>query len=157
LSRDRSGAKERQRARRGPTTLTREVKTRFEEGCLSSGRILVVEDDAALAELLRVHLANAGYEVVLAEDAVAAGPVLLRQAPKVDLAIVDAQLPYLSGVDLLATMIADTTLPPIPAVLITGHRHLSAHAETLGVPCLLKPFLVDDLLSVVRQVAAHAG
>lgn len=39
---------------------------------MSSGRILVVEDDAALAELLRVHLANAGYEVVLAEDAVAA-------------------------------------------------------------------------------------
>lgn len=144
-------------ARRPDSNRPAKSKTRFKEERLSSGRILIVEDDAALAELLRVHLANAGYEVVLAEeDAVAAGPALLQQAPKVDLAIVDAQLPYLSGVDLVATLIADTTLPPIPAVLITGHRHLSAHAETLGVPCLLKPFLVDDLLSVVRQ-ARHAG
>jgi DNA-binding response OmpR family regulator len=118
------------------------------------GTILVVEDDRALRELLRVHLANAGYDVLVAQDALAAGPVLLRRAGDIDLAIVDAQLPYLSGIELVATMIADSTLPPIPAILITGHEHLVAGAEKLGVPCLLKPFLVDDLLTLVRDSVA---
>lgn len=119
--------------------------------------ILVVEDDRALRELLRVHLANAGYDVLLAPDPVAAGPVLLQRAGEIALAIVDAQLPYMSGIELVATLIADTTLPPIPALLITGHEHLVAGAEKLGVPCLLKPFRVDDLLALVREAVAPSG
>lgn len=115
------------------------------------GTILVVEDDRALRELLRVHLANAGYDVLVAADPVAAGPVLLQRAGEIDLAIVDAQLPYMSGIELVATLIADSTLPPIPAILITGHEHLVAGAEKLGVPCLFKPFLVDELLALVRE------
>lgn len=117
------------------------------------GTILVVEDDRALGELLRVHLANAGYDVVVAADPVAAGPVLLQRVGEIDLAIVDAQLPYMSGIELVATLIADSTLPPIPAILITGHEHLVAGAEKLGVPCLFKPFLVDELLALVRESA----
>lgn len=117
------------------------------------GTILVVEDDRALGELLRVHLANAGYDVLVATDPVAAGPVLLQRVGEIDLAIVDAQLPYMSGIELVATLIADSTLPPIPAILITGHEHLVAGAEKLGVPCLFKPFLVDELLALVRESA----
>ena len=116
--------------------------------------ILVVEDDRALRELLRVHLANAGYDVVVASDAVAAGPVLLQRAGEIDLAIVDAQLPYMSGIELVATLIADTTLPSIPAILITGHEHLVPGAEKLGVPCLFKPFLVDELLALIGECMA---
>lgn len=116
--------------------------------------ILVVEDDRSLRELLRVHLANAGYHVLVAQDPVAAGPLLLQRAGEIDLAIVDAQLPYMSGIELVATLIADTTLPSIPAILITGHEHLVAGAEKLGVPCLLKPFMVDDLLALVRETVA---
>jgi DNA-binding response OmpR family regulator len=118
---------------------------------VGNGTILVVEDDGSLRELLRVHLANAGYEVLLAADAPAAGPALLERGKDIGLAIVDAQLPFMSGVELIATMIADTTLPAIPAVLITGHEHLAAGADRLGVPCLLKPFLVDVLLELVRE------
>lgn len=117
--------------------------------------ILVVENDRSLRELLHVHLTNAGYEVLLAQDAVAAGPLLLGPS-EIDLAIVDAQLPYLSGVELVATLIADTTLPAIAAILIAGHEQLAAGAEHLGVPCLVKPFTVDELLHVVRDTIRPA-
>lgn len=112
--------------------------------------ILVVEADRSLRELLRVHLTNAGHDVLLAEDALAAGPLLLERTRGVDLAIVDAQLPYLGGVELVATMIADTSLPPIPIVLIATHEQRGA--ESLGVPCLYKPFRADQLISLVGQM-----
>src|SRR5689334_14930769 len=113
------------------------------------GRILVVEDDASLRELLRLHLSNAGYEVVLAEDAIAAAPALLKRGRELDLAIIDVELPYLSGIELVAAMVADSTLPAIPAILLTGERHRYRAAEALGVACLAKPFRVDELLALV--------
>jgi DNA-binding response OmpR family regulator len=124
---------------------------------LSGARVLVVEDDASLRELLRVHLVNAGCEVVLAEDAVTAGPVLVGRHAAIDLAIVDAQLPYLGGLELVATMMADTSVPAIPFIVITGHQDLLAKAERLGVPCLLKPFSTDDLLQLVRLALAPSA
>ena len=57
--------------------------------------ILVVDDEAAIRELLKLQLAAAGYEVVLAEDALGAAR-LVREA-KPDLMIVDAHMPYVSG------------------------------------------------------------
>jgi two-component system alkaline phosphatase synthesis response regulator PhoP len=119
--------------------------------------VLVIENDRSLRELLRVHLTNAGYEVLLAADAVAAGPVLLRRAQEVALAIIDAQLPYLSGVELVATLIADSTLPAIPAILVTAPDALPAAAESLGVPCLVKPFAADTLLDLVRTMLEPAS
>jgi DNA-binding NtrC family response regulator len=113
--------------------------------------ILLVEDDAAARELLRIHLANAGYDVVCAADAIEAGRILVRRMNEIALVIADAHLPFFSGIELIATLMADTTLPAIPAVLITGHEHLAPAAERLGVPCLFKPFAVADLLRVVRQ------
>ena len=43
--------------------------------------ILVVDDDEYMRDLLHLHLTNAGYEVLAAEDAVVAGHSLLRQRP----------------------------------------------------------------------------
>lgn len=112
--------------------------------------ILVVENDRSLRELLRLHLANNGYEVLAAADAVAAGPLSLQRGQPIDLAIVDAQLPYLSGVELVATLIADTTLPALPAILIAAPEHVPAAVDSLDVPWLVKPFDVDTLLDLVR-------
>jgi DNA-binding response OmpR family regulator len=91
--------------------------------------ILVIEDDRAVRELLKLHLVNAGYNVLLAEDAVVGGPMLLEQKP--DLLIIDAKLPYLSGIDFVATVTADTTAPCPPVIFITGHEELSLKAHAL--------------------------
>jgi DNA-binding response OmpR family regulator len=46
-----------------------------------AARILVVDDDDSLRELLRMHLSSAGYEVSTAADAIAAGYLVLRSPP----------------------------------------------------------------------------
>lgn len=117
-------------------------------------RILVVDDDKAIRELLCLHLQNQGYEVVEAPDAIVAGKMLLAKAWKIDLVIIDAYMPYLTGIDFTAAVIADTTLPALPIMLITGHEDFAMRADRLDVPCLMKPFTADTLVSMVEKCFA---
>ena len=117
-------------------------------------RILIVDDEPAIRELLRLHLQNEGYEVVEAADAVVAGKMILAKAWRIDLLIVDAQMPYMTGIDFAAAVIADTTLPPVPIILITGRNELAERAGVLGVPCLMKPFTADTLAATVAKTLA---
>ena len=119
-------------------------------------RILVVEDEKPIRELLRLHLENEGYEVVEAADAVVAGKMLLAKAWRIDLLFIDAHMPYMTGIDFAAAVIADTTLPVVPIILITGHNELAERADVLGVPCLLKPFTADTLAAAVGKTLAAA-
>ena len=120
----------------------------------TSATILVVEDDRAVRELLQLHLQNFGYRVVATPDAIVAGHWLLKEPDKFDLVVVDAHLPYFSGLEFVTTIIADTTLPPLPVVLITGHEELANRATILDVPCLVKPFSADDLHRLVSTTLA---
>ena len=111
--------------------------------------VLVIDDERVIRDLLQLHLRNAGYDVVLAADAVEGGKRLLEGG--VHLVVIDAQLPYLSGIEFASTLIADTTLPSLPILMITGDDHLAARAERLGVPCLVKPFSAECFIGLVES------
>lgn len=122
---------------------------------MTGKKVLVVDDDEAIRALLRVHLTNAGYAVLLAEDAVAAGRMIYGSPP--DLLIVDVELPYLNGLEFAATMMADATAPQVPIILITVHDRFVEQAQVLGVECLVKPFYAHELLeSVARTLEKSA-
>lgn len=121
----------------------------------AEAKVLVVEDDESMRELLRLHLGNAGYEVTLAEDAIVAGRKLLACAP--DLIIADVHLPFLNGLEFASILIADTTVPNIPIVLISAHEHYRQHAESIGMTFLLKPILKAQLLETVEKVLSSAN
>jgi DNA-binding response OmpR family regulator len=111
--------------------------------------ILIVDDDASVRELLKLQLVGEGYEVELADDAIVAGRALMRTPP--DLMLVDIAMPYLDGLDFVAALKADTTVPDVPAVFITAREDVAERARTLAVPCLRKPFSFEQLLAVVRR------
>src|SRR5258705_12383967 len=92
--------------------------------------ILVVDDDPAMRELLQLHLSSAGYDVALADDAIAAGRMFLASTP--DLLLIDISMPHMSGLEFVATVFADNTVPIIPVVFITAHQHFAVHAEEMG-------------------------
>jgi DNA-binding response OmpR family regulator len=112
--------------------------------------VLVAESDRALRELLRVHLHNAGYNVILAPDATIAGRALLQSPRVAELLIINAQLPFMSGLDFVSTLIADTSLRFVPTILICGSDEEARRADILGVPCLIAPFSAEQLMSLVR-------
>ncbi len=112
--------------------------------------ILVVDDDESMRALVRLHLSNAGYEVKEAQDAVVAGRMLLEAAP--DLLVIDAEMPYLSGIDLVAALIADASAPSVPILFITAHEEYREKFDNMGVDYLIKPFLAGDLVAAVGRL-----
>src|SRR5689334_21436628 len=83
---------------------------------MMAATILIVEDQPSIAELMELHLRAAGYTVAIAEDAIVAGKMILNARP--DLLLVDVSLPYMTGYDFVATLIADQTIPHIPTIFI---------------------------------------
>ena len=115
-----------------------------------SARILVVEDDASLRDLLRLHLSAAGYEVQVAEDGIAAGYKVLKAPP--DLIITDVQMPNMDGFEFVAALKADKSLPPIPVIFLTSVEDGDQRGRELGaVGYVTKPVRADRLLALVAQ------
>ena len=115
-----------------------------------AARILVVDDDRSLRDLLGLHLRSAGYEVELAEDAIVAGYKVIERAP--DLIVCDVNMPYMDGFEFVGALKADTTLPYIPVIFLTSREDGDLRGNELGaVAYLVKPVRVDALLQVVAR------
>jgi CheY-like chemotaxis protein len=112
--------------------------------------ILVVDDDESLRELLSLHLSAAGYEVLVAADAIAAGYMVLRAPP--DLIITDVNMPHMDGFEFIAALRSDTALPRIPVIFLTSSEDDDNRSRQLGaVGYVTKPVLADRLLSLVAK------
>jgi CheY-like chemotaxis protein len=112
--------------------------------------ILIVDDDESIRDLLRLHLSAAGYEVHVAEDAIAAGYLVLRSPP--DLIISDVHMPHMDGFEFIAALKADNTLPNIPVIFLTSHDEGDDRGKQLGaVGYVTKPVRADRLLALVAQ------
>jgi len=115
-------------------------------------KILVVEDDESLRELLRMHLASAGYEVSTASDGISAGYQVLKNPP--DLILSDVNMPHMDGFEFIAALKADKTLPEIPVIFLTSVEDGDQRGKELGaVGYLIKPVRADRLLELVARHA----
>lgn len=113
-------------------------------------RILVVDDDEGIRDLLRLHLTSAGYEVQVAADAIAAGYIVLQAPP--DLIITDVNMPHMDGFEFVAALKADTSLPRIPVIFLTSVEDGDSRSRELGaVGYVTKPVRADRLLSLVAR------
>ena len=123
------------------------------------GRILVVDDEASVGNMMAETLRSAGYEVVLYNDAVAAWDYIESRSQELDLVVTDQTMPRLSGLELSARVKRIPAAPPV--VLVTGYQD-TARARAVGVEhVLLKPFSLAELLNVAREMTtdrrARAG
>jgi two-component system NtrC family response regulator len=118
-------------------------------------RILVIDDDKSLREVVRFILAEGGHEVLTAADG-AEG--LERLADEPDLVLSDIRMPKLDGMELLRRL-RETAAPVPPVIMLTAHGTVeqAVAAMKLGAfTYLLKPFPRDELLLSVEQ-ALHAS
>ena len=116
-------------------------------------RILVVDDNACLADVVRRVLERDGHEVRVAVTGLEGARRYREQAA--DLAIVDIHMPEMDGLELLVQFRA--IAPEMPVIVMsggvqTGGLNLLADARLLGAfATLAKPFSVDELLAVVAR------
>lgn len=115
-----------------------------------AARILVVDDERSMRELLEIVLRREGHEVLLAENGRSAISILEQQA--VDLLISDIRMPDMSGVEVLRA--AKSADPDVVGIMITAHASTETAVEALRLGALdyvSKPFSVDELKIRVRQ------
>ena len=113
-------------------------------------RILVVDDERSMRELLAIVLRREGYEVLLAENGRAAIEMLEREP--VDLLISDIKMPDVSGVDVLRA--AKRVDQDILGIMITAFASTDTAVEAMRLGAcdyLSKPFDVDLLKMKVRE------
>lgn len=116
-------------------------------------RVLVVEDEAAIAELVALHLRHAGYEVDLAGDAASALESAAGVLP--DLVVLDWMLPGQSGLQLAKIWRAQERTKLLPIIMLTARaeeRDKLAGLDGGADDYLTKPFSPKELLARVRAV-----
>ncbi len=118
---------------------------------MPSGRILIVDDDRNLVEVLKVRIESAGYEVVAAVNEGVAREAAKGQAA-LDLAIIDLQLEQSNGIELMKEL--HLFLPDMPALILTGHGSIESAVEAMkqgAYSYITKPFNAQDLLLQIEK------
>ncbi len=114
-----------------------------------SQRILIVEDQADVAELIEVVLKGEGYKVAIARDG--AQGLMLSRDWNPDLILMDVMLPGVDGGTLIARLRDEAETSDIPIVAMSASSTLRDRSEELEADALLsKPFDVDALLVQVQ-------
>ena len=117
-----------------------------------SGRVLVVDDDKVVRQLIKVNLELEGFEVVTAADGVECLDVVHGVRP--DLVTLDVVMPRLDGLRTAARLRSDPRTRHIPVAIVSGRSQL--HGDDGREPevdaQLAKPFEPAELVRMVRQL-----
>ena len=128
-------------------------------GSKTSGgaRVLVVEDEPDIRELVQMTLSAAGYDAV----AVADGPAALQQARELapDLVVLDLGLPGMEGSEVLGRLRIDRATREVPVIVLTARLDAGSEREVMALGAsefLVKPFKRQELVERVDALlAAH--
>ena len=120
-------------------------------------RLLLVDDEARLTELLKMELEVEGYEVDVAADG-ATGLIRARTEPSPDLIVLDWNLPDFSGVDICQRIRSSAITTPI--LMLTGHDDVADRVTALDAGVddyLVKPFSIEELMARLRAMQRRAS
>ena len=121
----------------------------------SGKRVLVIEDEPGIRELLTDALQSDGYAVTATESALGAATLVRRLLPRVIL--LDLGLPYRSGGVLLQELKSDPETAPIPVLIVSALTDmLTPDRRAMASGVIAKPFSPDTLLDAVRSACDSA-
>jgi len=115
--------------------------------------LLIAEDELEVRTMLKTFLEGLGYEVLVAQDGQEALHVFSAHQDRIDLVILDAVMPRLSGPKVYGQMRA--IRPTLPCILLTGYSDETIKKyseEGLEIPVLRKPVTFEELGKKIRDV-----
>ena len=116
-------------------------------------RVLIVEDEKALAEILEYNFKKEGYSVDTASDGEIALDKIIFKAP--DLVILDWMLPKLSGIELCKKVRSNKKIKNIPIIMLTARGEEEDRLKGLEMGAddyVTKPFSINELLARAKAV-----
>ncbi len=120
---------------------------------MMSAKILIVEDEPAIQELLAFNVMQAGFQALRAEDAESAWEQIRNHAP--DMILLDWMLPNTSGVVLAKQLRAEPRTRDIPIIMLTARgdeRDKILGLESGADDYITKPFSPRELMARIRAV-----
>jgi two-component system phosphate regulon response regulator PhoB len=120
---------------------------------MTTGRLLVVEDEPSIAELISINLRHAGFTVLTAATAEAAREVVDRELP--GLVVLDWMLPDRSGIALCRQWRSESRTRDLPVIMLTARAEEADQVQGLEAGAddyLVKPFSPRTLVARVRAV-----
>ena len=121
-------------------------------------RILVVDDEAHIVQVLTFKLRNAGYDVVTAVDGEEGFEMACQDLP--DLIITDFQMPYMTGLELCKALAEQDSTANIPILMLTA-RGYALDEEDLAIGnikgVLSKPFSPRAVVAQVAELLEAPG
>lgn len=124
---------------------------------MSSGKILVVDDDPEVRMATRDFLSSKGYEVVVAEGGREALRLLDASPP--DVVLLDVAMPDMDGMEILKRIVA--THPTMPVIMVTANADIEITSKVLQLGAadyVPKPFDLDYLDQAISiQLSAGRG
>ncbi len=116
-------------------------------------KILIIDDEMHIVELLKFNLEVSGYEVYFAYDGLDGFMKMKEYNP--DLILLDWMLPGISGIDMLKKVRSDENLNKKPVIMLTAKNMESDKIEGLEIGAddyITKPFSVKELLARITSV-----
>lgn len=116
-------------------------------------RILVIDDDPAIIELVSINLEMAGYTTVPAEDGIKGQALALQMQP--DLIMLDLMLPKVSGLTVCQRLRRDERTANIPVLMLTALGQTQDKVDGFNAGAddyLTKPFEVEEMLARVKAL-----
>lgn len=120
---------------------------------MSYGKILIVEDEEHIRELIRFNLQNNGYEALAAADGLQGLEAARVNLP--DLILLDLMLPKMDGLDVCRAIKADPATAGIPIIMLTarsGETDKVLGLELGADDYLTKPFSIRELMARIKAV-----
>ena len=120
----------------------------------SGPSILIVDDETAILDTLRILLRNEGFQVATAQGG-KAGLELLKQSQP-DIVLTDVRMPSVTGIDILTAVRQQE--PETPVILMTAQASLQSAIQAVNEGAfyyIQKPFSNDDLVAICRRAAEH--
>ena len=118
-------------------------------------KVIVIDDSKTIREMVRFALERAGYSIVEAVDG-RDGFDKLKSLPDLAMAIVDVNMPNMSGIEMLEALRQGTIAQNVPAIMLTteGAATLIQRAKQAGARgWMVKPFKPDLLVAAVGKLA----
>ena len=123
-----------------------------EDSSTRTKRILVVDDDIDIRDILADVLKDEGFTVVCAANGKEAIRQLKSHAERFDLILLDLMMPEADGWDFRRMQADEPDHKDIPVILMSASSNAQEQVSALGARgCLRKPFRVDELLVAIEQ------
>ena len=116
--------------------------------------LLIIDDESAILDTLRILLKNQGFEVNTAQGGKAGLEQLKSTSP--DIVLTDVRMPQVTGIDILTAVRQQD--PETPVILMTAQASLQSAIQAVNEGAfyyIQKPFSNDDLVAICRRAAEH--